>query len=282
MNVTHPHITDARAYEGIRRARAAGSSEESPGPDVVQLDRNNRVFGILGGMGALASAEFLKTIYEDGIADCEQNAPRVLLYSDPTFPDRTEAFLSGQEEVVLDRLIKVVHQLRQLGASVLVLCCVTMHYLVPRLPVELRGLVISVLDVLFAQLKAVEGSHLLICSRGSRNLRLFQKHAEWGHVADRVVLPDEGDQERIHRDLIYPVKRNADLDDLAALLSSLVSDYRAYGFIVGCSELHVIAKHLMTMNSRPRCTCVDPFMALAGQIRVQSGRSSIVRQGSND
>lgn len=47
--------------------------------------------GVLGGMGPLASAEFLKTIYECSVAGGEQRSPSVIMYSDPTFPDRTEA-----------------------------------------------------------------------------------------------------------------------------------------------------------------------------------------------
>ena len=45
--------------------------------------------GILGGMGPLTSAEFLKTIYEVNISGPEQDAPACVLYSDPSVPDRT-------------------------------------------------------------------------------------------------------------------------------------------------------------------------------------------------
>ena len=54
------------------------------------------VLGIVGGLGPMASAEFLKTVYEYGIGENEQDAPIVLMYSDPTFPDRTESFLAGE------------------------------------------------------------------------------------------------------------------------------------------------------------------------------------------
>ena len=50
-----------------------------------------KLLGILGGMGPLASAEFLKTIYEYGTRDLEQRSPACILYSDPTFPDRTSS-----------------------------------------------------------------------------------------------------------------------------------------------------------------------------------------------
>src|SRR5215213_5223714 len=68
------------------------------------------VLGVLGGMGGLASAEFVKTVYEvsGGVSHREQEAPVVLMYSDPGFPDRTEAFLGGETQLLLTRLIEAL------------------------------------------------------------------------------------------------------------------------------------------------------------------------------
>ena len=43
----------------------------------------NKVLGVVGGAGPLASAEFTKTIYEFSLGEREQEAPIVLLYSIP-------------------------------------------------------------------------------------------------------------------------------------------------------------------------------------------------------
>jgi aspartate racemase len=45
--------------------------------------------GVLGGMGPLASAEFLKTIYEESLDGPEQTAPQVVLHSDGSSPGCT-------------------------------------------------------------------------------------------------------------------------------------------------------------------------------------------------
>ncbi len=83
--------------------------------------------GILGGMGALASAEFLKSIYEYNSNFIEQQTPIAVLVSDPTFPDRTQALLSGNDELLIESLIKRLGQLYFLGADRIVICCVTLH-----------------------------------------------------------------------------------------------------------------------------------------------------------
>src|SRR5215216_3244709 len=104
------------------------------------------VIGVLGGLGPLASAEFLKTIYEYSLAGREQESPIVMLLSDPTCPDRTSEFLRQSYDDLLGRLIESLCHLRELGASNVVICCITYHYLLPRLPRELRKRIISLLD----------------------------------------------------------------------------------------------------------------------------------------
>lgn len=64
----------------------------------------SKTLGILGGMGPLASAEFLRTLYELNITYPEQNSLSCILLSDPTIPDRTQAILDGSIEEISARL----------------------------------------------------------------------------------------------------------------------------------------------------------------------------------
>ncbi len=94
-----------------------------------------KMLGILGGMGPLASAEFLKTIYEYNLPlTSEQDTPKVILYSDPSFPDRTELLLKGNEIMLQNILLEVLPRLIDLGVTKIIICCITSHYLLPRLP----------------------------------------------------------------------------------------------------------------------------------------------------
>jgi aspartate racemase len=226
------------------------------------------IVGVLGGMGGLASAEFLRTIYETEVGEREQDGPLVMLFSDPTFPDRTESFLAGREEVVLKPLVRALQRVRGSGASSVVMCCMTLHHLLPRLPPELRERVVSLLDVLMEELANARGRYLLVSSTGARQLGLFDRHPRWDEVRDRVILADPDDQRRIHHDLIYPVKRNAGMDGLVRMLDELIDRYGADGFIVGCSEVHVLAKHYFaTLDPQRRRACIDPLAAVAEAIR---------------
>ena len=218
--------------------------------------------GVVGGLGPLASAEFLKSIYESALVDREQDLPKVFMVSDPTFPDRTEAFLNGHTHDLLERLITVLEHLSQLGAEKIIICCVTIHYLLPRLPQDLRARVISLLDVIFDQLEQKRTKHLLVCSSGTRRLQLFENHARWKEFSDLMVLPDESDQQVIHRDLIYPMKAAFDVTTQARLLRSMLEKYRVDSFVVGCSEVHMLAKLGFSGNGAG-FNCIDPLAILA-------------------
>ena len=223
--------------------------------------------GIVGGMGPLASAEFVRTVYEYGLGEREQLSPTVLLYSDPTFPDRTDAFMSGNDRPVLEKLTDVIARLDRLGVEKVVICCMTIHYLVPRLPEALRSKIVSPLDEIFESVEQSAKESLLICSTGTRKLRLFESHPKWAKLGQKILLPSETDQELIHRDLIYPMKLNPDLSDSFPVLDSVLKKYKVDSFIAGCSEIHMLAKHFLASKEYGSFySCVDPFMTIARRV----------------
>src|SRR5215216_2892794 len=145
---------------------------------------HRNILGVLGGMGPLASAEFVKTIYDYSLGEHEQLSPAVILYSDPSLPDRTETLLGHGHDALLQGLVTGMNRLCEAGASRIVICCVTAHYLLRNLPPHLREKVISLLDVISSSVAQAKKSHLLICTTGARHLGLFQRHREWDRIKD--------------------------------------------------------------------------------------------------
>lgn len=228
------------------------------------MKTTDKVLGIVGGLGPLASAEFLKTIYEHWVGAIEQESPRVLLCSDPTFPDRTESLLNGSEEQLLEKLIATLSCLREMGASRFVICCFTIHHLLPRVPNELRSRIVSLIDVVYEELSERRRPHLLLCTIGTRQLGTFEKHELWPQLRELFVLPDEVDQREVHR-LIYEIKSGADVRRGIPFIESLLEKYNVGSFIAGCTEIHLLAKHFCAMHENSR-RCIDPLIYIARQL----------------
>ena len=218
------------------------------------------VWGIVGGMGGLASAEFVRSIYEYNATEIEQDAPVLILYSDPTFPDRTQAFLDNDQESIGALLAAMLEKLYQLGSTRVVLCCVTLHYTLPMLPMSLRNGIVSLIDVALDRVLKAQRRQLLLCSSGTRAARIFQEHELWRDVADYIVWPDEADQRLIHS-ILYEYKLTDESQPLIPHLGYLQDKYRVDSFVAGCSELHMANKYLL--RHQQKFEFIDPLLEIA-------------------
>ena len=212
-------------------------------------------------MGPLASAEFVKTIYE-AVEGPEQQAPPVLLHSYPSMPDRTSAFLNGDSDALLTQFTDALMALDRQPVSRIVVACITVHYLLPRLPAELRGRIVSLIDVIFDALRRTPERHLLLCTSGTRRMRLFESHPDWESLKDRVAMPDDEDQQLVHR-TIYEIKQNGDVQELVAVVEGLLRKYGVSSFVAGCTEIHFAAKQFGGMAA---FGCIDPLQIIANDV----------------
>lgn len=224
------------------------------------------VYGILGGMGPLASAEFLKTIYEIHEGRPEQEMPVVLVRSDPRVRDRTATLLKDpQDRELLAELELGLSELVRMGADEIVICCFTTHLLLSLVREDLRAKVVPLLDLTFDELERSSSRHLLVCTTGSRRLGLFERHPRWAGVTGRVACPDEDDQEAVHR-WIYEIKKGRDAGEMLPFLAGLGEKYGTGAFIAGCTEIHLVAKRLQSSGGSS-LSWVDPLTTLARRWR---------------
>jgi aspartate racemase len=231
-------------------------------PVIAQAPRNGErgeIWGILGGMGPLASAEFVNTIYQETVGGTEQESPHVILLSDPTIPDRTEYLLKGQGDVLLERLVTGLESLVAMGATRIVICCMTIHPLVPRLDLELRKKIISLVDVTLEAVLQRRSRHLLFCTTGTRKLELFEQHPLWPSARDLTILPDDEDQKAIHQ-MLYEVKSRQEVLAYVPFVEDMMNKYGARTYIAGCTEMHLVAKAHEEFCGRDRREfCIDPL-----------------------
>lgn len=85
-----------------------------------------RLLGILGGMGPLASADFVTKLIAATPARGDQDHVPFLLWSVPQIPDRNEA-LAGTGPSPVPAMLRGLHALRDAGCELAVIPCNTAH-----------------------------------------------------------------------------------------------------------------------------------------------------------
>lgn len=237
-------------------------------------EHQRRILGVLGGIGPLASAEFMKTIYEYTLGEREQDSPIALLYSDPTFPDRTQSLLAQEEEELLSQLIRSLEQMREFGVAKIVICCITSHHLFEKYPPQLKEMLISLIDVTLNRVIETRQQHLLVCTKGTRRLEIFEKHPLWEQAKEYVVLPKGDDIDKIH-DVIYQIKQNHDLEELVPVFEDLLNKYGVESFIAGCTEIHLFSKYFGCHHTA--YSSVDPLIVIAEDLAAKKlfGRHAV-------
>jgi aspartate racemase len=220
--------------------------------------------GVLGGLGPLASAEFVNTIYEHNPAEVEQDSPAVILLSDPGFPDRALAFRSRADDVLINSLAEGAARLFGLNVSKIVICCMSLHYVLPNLSPDFRNRTISLVDLTIEGIAKSGRKQLLLCAPVTREAHILENHPDWSTVKDLIVMPDETDQETVCK-MIRHYKTNNNLHPFLPHLSDMLARYRADSFIAGCSELHILTRHLSRRENND-LSFVDPLFTVASNL----------------
>lgn len=222
--------------------------------------------GILGGMGPLASAEFLATLYRLNIVEPEQKAPSCVVLSDPTFPDRTEAILADSVEILAKRLEKALQALLDQGADRIVIACVTIHHVLPLVPEPLRLKVVSLIDLMLDEILSNPCPCLLLATTGTRVARIFESHERWNQIERWVSFPDDEDQRELHK-LIYGLKSGLSGETCLSWIDTLAARYRVESFLFGCTELHLLHRFLATRPPSAK-GIIDPLWTAARDLHL--------------
>lgn len=82
--------------------------------------------GVLGGMGPLATADFLGKLVMNSLAQIDQEHIPVLLYGDCTTPDRTQS-ITGNGPSPLPKLLAGIRFLNQSGVGAICIPCNSAH-----------------------------------------------------------------------------------------------------------------------------------------------------------
>lgn len=223
------------------------------------MNKKLPVLGVLGGMGPVVTAEFLKSIYEaNPFTEKEQDAPNVIVFSLPSAPDRTSSIDSGKETEFINFIQKNLESLNPLVDRIVIGCC-TAHYALSHIPDQHTQKVLSLVKIADQSLQVYGDSSLLLASTGTYQKKLFHEGCT---ARDQIVSLTESDQELIHS-LIYKVlKRGHDPLTILTEIENLLHKYKTNSYISGCTEFHLLTKALK-QNGLDHIQAIDPLSTIA-------------------
>jgi len=164
-------------------------------------------------------------------------------------------------------LTKNLYQLLAMGVDEIVICCYTLHYILPDLPEELIQKIISLPCLALSEVLRLKRKSLLLCTSGTMNLKIFENSPFWQAAEEYIVKPDVHDQQLIHR-TIYLLKKNNGYDEACQLLQSMLQKYETDVWIVGCTEFHLLSAELHFSNTQgvDFGVNIDPLLMIADRV----------------
>lgn len=196
--------------------------------------------GIIGGLGPMASAQFLELLTAMTAAENDQEHIEAILYSRPNTPDRTAFLLGDNPESPLPVLRDTAEILENMGCEVLAIPCMTAYSFYEPLCEGRRAKIVHPIIESARVLKNAGKRRVgIMATDGTRRVGLFQNALEAEGI--HPILPDADIQREVMRLIYEDVKsgRPADLERFHAAAHHM----RARGaecVILGCTELSVI------------------------------------------
>ena len=201
-------------------------------------NRGERVLGVLGGMGPLASAQFMIRLTLLTPVERDQDHVPAVLWSDPRVPDRTAAKLAGGDDP-LPWLLRGIAGLRQAGCGAIAIPCNTAHGWYEEMRAAAGCPVLHIVDAAAAELRRERIAPETIGVMGTAGtlaMRLYQDRL--GRLGWDCLVPSEGEMQRLVSPAIAAVKANRPAEAYAPLAEVAGSLARrgARAVVLGCTE----------------------------------------------
>ena len=191
------------------------------------------MLGVLGGMGPLASAEFMRQLTLLTPAERDQDHVPAVLWSDPRVPDRTLARLAGGEDP-LPALLRGLRGLTDAGCGVVAIPCNTAHGWYDEMQAACPLPILHIVEAARVELMDIPGPVGVLGTAATLEMGLYQ-----GGLGRECLLPDAATMARLVTPSIALVKANR-VAEAYAPLAEAARGLRARGaeaVVLGCTEI---------------------------------------------
>lgn len=221
------------------------------------------LIGVLGGMGPLATLDFLQKLIAATPARRDQEHVPTVVWNVPQIPDRQKA-LAGTGESPLPAMLHGIAQLNAAGATRIVIPCNTAHAWFDALASASQAPLIHIVQASLDALEAASGPSGavvgLVATRGTLDARLYQTHLEARGIPFVINTPEELDT--LFTPGCYAIKQGH-LERGGKLLEQAAQrlvERGAVRLVLACTEVPVGLAHIASDLLK---VSIDPTQALA-------------------
>jgi aspartate racemase len=199
----------------------------------------DKVLGVLGGMGPLASAQFMLRLTLLTPADRDQDHIPAVLWSDPRVPDRNAVRL-GTGPDPLPWLMRGIDGLRAAGCDAIAIPCNTAHGWFEPMVRNAGVPILHIVDAAATDLRRIgvtRGTIGLMGTEATLAMKLYQDRL--GAQGWDIIEPDAEQMRHFVTPAIASVKANRVAEayqPLAQVVNSLASR-GATAVVLGCTEI---------------------------------------------
>lgn len=203
---------------------------------------NEKILGVIGGLGPIATAYFLELVINMTEAATDQQHLEMIIYNTPTIPDRTAYILDKTAESPLPRMLAVGKALAQQNVSYIAIPCITAHYFFSQMESGISVPLINGVEETVRHLKENGIRKVgIMATDGTVRSGIFHRELEKQGLEPLVPHPDA--QKHVMHLIYNNVKAGvpAEMDRFAAAARDL-TEQGAEATILGCTELSLIKR----------------------------------------
>nr|WP_295973599.1 amino acid racemase [uncultured Bacillus sp.] len=218
-----------------------------------------KIVGIIGGMGPLATVDLMNKIIFNTPAKKDQDHIHIIVDNYSQIPDRSKAIF-GRGTVPTPFIIQSAQRLENAGADFLVIACNTAHFYFESIK---KSVSIPILHMPLETARFLHENNMrsvgLLATDGTINTKLYQHSCQPYDIY--VIAPDMQMQKRVMEG-IYAIKET-DLEKGRLNLFTAANELIKRGaeaIIAGCTEIPLVLK-----SNQDICV-IDPTEILAKKV----------------
>ncbi|MCQ4636008.1 amino acid racemase [Anaerovorax odorimutans] len=199
----------------------------------------NKVLGVIGGMGPLATQLFYKMMIENTQAHRDQEHINMVILNHATMPDRTQAIMDDELDDLLTRLTEDAETLEKSGADYIAIPCNTCHVLIDELQEKTSLPLVNMIKAAARQIEETHGKGArvgIMATDGTVKMGLYQKECEARGLVP--IIPSPENQKRVMKIIYDGIKDGGPIDyDDFETVETEFRDQECDCVIMACTEL---------------------------------------------